>query len=70
MIHKIINFLLRTDTTSIHTLFAKASHMATSNFSSVMMYNFTAGTSISSYTAKPDVNETWLCEPLSSERKQ
>ena len=40
-------------TSPSHISLAKASHMATSNFSSVMIYNFTAGVSISSYMANP-----------------
>ena len=56
-------------TSRSHISLAKASHMATSNFSSVMIYNFTAGVNISSYMAKSDVNETGVCKPLSNERR-
>ena len=71
MIHEIINFLLTIETHLTYPyFFGKASHMATSNFSSVMIYNFTAGVSISSYMAKSDVSETGVCKPLSNERRQ
>ena len=56
-------------TSPSHISLAKASHMATSNFSSVMIYNFTAGVNISSYMAKSNVSETGVCKPLSSERR-